>query len=572
MKKQFILISMLVIFSLLGVACSTTSAPAPEQEAAAPVQEVAEEAAQPAEESVKEEAAPAEEAEPTEEIVEEAAQPAEDTELTELIVGVAADNYRLEGDGADLGIRPPAPANITEPLVRISPDYKIIPWLAESWETVNETTWRFNLRQGVKFHNGDDFDAEAAKWSIDKANRWFPLFPPEEVKVVDTYTLEIITSRPFWYVAEALSHPSYAMYSPKGEPGSNPIGTGPFQLDEYKQNEFIRVTKFDDYWGEPAQVDAVTLRFIPDNGARVLALQSGDVDMIIPVPRDNVPLVEAIPDVELYVSEPIAYWALYFATKNQAPPYDLLTDVQLRQAINYALDRETIVNQIFDGYAQVATSLTPPTVNPDVDQNVQGFTYDPDRALELFAEAGWADSDGDGVLDKDGEPLMLVLVSGFPPAEEAKPIPEVVQGQLKAIGIDAQLMEFNDVGAYYDFIIDSGEMHIILESGSWNTPDLSFLTWTVFCGCNPEGEAILYERFWLNDDFDQGVLDSQAAENADGATSAAVRTAQVMVDEFTGVAPIAYVPQIAAAYSYVKGFQVHPSNYSQTWNSVSIER
>ena len=493
-------------------------------------------------------------------------------EFTELIVGVGADGYRLEGDGADLGIRPPGPANITEPLVRITSDYEIIPWLAESWEQLDETTWRINIRQGVKFHNGDDFNAEAAKWSIDKSNRWFPLFPPEAVTVVDEFTLEIITTRPFWYMAEALSHPSYAVYSPAGDPGTNPIGTGPFMLDEYQQNEFLRVVKFDDYWGETAKLDAITLRFIPDNGARVLALQSGDVDMILPVPRDNVPQVEALSDVNLYVSKPIGYWAIYFATKNQVSPFDTLSDVRLRQAINYAIDRETIVSQVFDGYAEVAVSLTPPTVSAEIDQNVTGFTYDPDRALELFAEAGWTDSDGDGVLDKDGEPLSLTLVSGFPPAEEAKPLPEVIQGQLKAVGVDAQLVEFNDVGAYYDFIIDSGETHMIIESGSWNTPDLSFLTFTVFCGCNPEGEAILYERFWLNEEFDQGVMDSQGAADAAGATAAAVRSAQVMVDDFTGAAPIAYVPQIGAAYSYVKGLEVHPSNYSQAWNLVSIER
>jgi peptide/nickel transport system substrate-binding protein len=549
MKKRFIaLFSILLLFVLLLAACggSTTTAPAEDGETTA------------AEETQPEETA-------AEEVAPEAA-------FTELVVGVGADGYRLEGDGANLGNRPPGPANITEPLVRITLDYEIIPWLAESWEQVDETTWRFNLRQGVKFHNGDDFNAEAAKWSIDKSNRWFPLFPPDAVTVIDDNTLEITTSRPFWYMAEALSHPSYAMYSPAGEPGVNPIGTGPFMLDEYQQNEFIRMVKFDDYWGDVAKVDAVTLRFIPDNGARVLALQAGDVDMILPVPRDNVTQVEAMADIDLYTSKPIGYWAIYFATKNQEPPFDLLDDVRLRQAINYALDRETIVNQVYDGFAEVAVSLTPPTVSTEIDANVTGFTYDPERSLELFADAGWTDSDGDGILDKDGEPLTLTLVSGFPPAEEAKPLPEVIQGQLKAIGVDAQLVEFNDVGAYYDYIIETGETHMIIESGSWNTPDLSFLTFTVFCGCNPEGEAILYERFWLNDEFDQSIMDAQGAPSGDEATAESVRTAQVMVDEFTGVAPIAYVPQIAAAWSYVKGFDVHPSNYSQTWNNVSVEK
>ena len=124
----------------------------------------------------------------------------------------------------------------------------------------------------------------------------------------------------------------------------------------------------------------------------------------------------------------------------------------MRQAINYAIDRESIVNQVYDGFAEVAVSLTPPTVSTEIDANVTGFTYDPDRALELFADAGWTDSDGDGILDKDGEPLSLTLVSGFPPAEEAKPLPEVIQGQLKAIGVDAQMVEFDDVDSYYDYV------------------------------------------------------------------------------------------------------------------------
>lgn len=562
MKKRFVVVLFIVwAISLALAGCAGTQQAPGETEA---------EQEQPVEEASPEEAPDA--ADGPDQSAETADQTEAEEEPTELVVGVGADGYRLEGAGADLGIRPPGPANITEPLVRITPDYEIVPWLAESWEYTGDNTWRFQLRQAVKFHNGDEFDAEAAKWSIDRQNEWFPLFPPESVTAVDRYTLEIKTSRPFFYVPQALSHPSYAMYSPDGDPGSNPIGTGPFQFDQYSQNQFIRVVKFDDYWGEPARVDTVTLRFIPDPGARVLALQSRDVDMILPVPRDNVPQVEAMADVELHVSKAISYWALYFATRNQEPPFDLLSDIRLRQAINYAIDRETIASQVFDGYAEPARSLTPAVVNATVDANVQGYSYDPERAAELFAEAGWTDSDGDGILDKDGQRLTLVLVSGFPPAEEAKPIPELIQAQLRAVGIDAQLVEFNDVGAYYDYIMDTGEVHLILESGSWNSPDVSFLTFTVFCGCNPEGEAVLYERFWLDEEFDESVMASQGAENTEMATEAAVRTAQIMVDEFVGVAPIVYVPQIGATRSYVQGFTIHPSNYSQSWASVSVTR
>lgn len=497
--------------------------------------------------------------------------PAE-AEATELTVGIDNDQYRLEGDGAALGVYP-FNANIAEPLVRLTPDYEVIPWLAESWEYLGDNTWRFKLREGVQFHNGDEFDAEAAKWSLEKATRWQPLIPtsPENITVVDTYTIELTTTEPFGRVIENLAHPFYAMYSPEGEPGQNPIGTGPFTFDEYEQNQFLRVVKNEDYWGEAAQVDAITFRFIPDNSARLLALQSGDVDMINPVPRENATQVEGMSDVQLFVSDPSAYYALYFATKNQESPYDLLTDDRLREAINYAIDRETIVNQVYDGYAEVAESLTPPVVFPEINEGVEGFSYDPEQAAALLEEAGWTDSDGDGVRDQDGQPLSLILVSGFPPANLIRPLPEVIQGQLEEVGIDVELQEFNDIGAYYDFV-DTGEFHMVIEAGNWNTADVSFLPYTLFCACNPEGEAILYERFWINDEFDQAVQDAQAAVDEGEATQAAVTAAQIWVDEFTSVAPIAYIPSIAAAKSYVSGFQIHPSGISQNWATVSVER
>ena len=562
-QKRLTILILLVALSLLLVACGTQPAPPAEEEEAQPTEEAAEE-----------------ESAPVEEITEEVAEEVEEPMFVELIVGTGSDRYRLEGDGAGVGVNRSINTNIGEPLFRIDPEtYTITPWLAESWESLDENTWQISLKQGVMCHDGGEFTAEDAKWSIDKSLRWFPPFPGE-VSVVDTYTLEINLNRPFWYVPESLSHGNATvMYCPPTPdastdefPGTNPIATGPFMLDEYRQNETIRVVRFDDYWSEPAKLDAITFKFIPDIGSQTLALQAGDIDLMATVPRASIPQIVALPDIDLYVSEMVTMWSIYFATRNQEPPYDTLYDPLLRKAINYAIDRETIANIVLDGYAQAAIALTPPIVNPDINANVEGFVYNPDRALELFAEAGWTDSDGDGVLDKDGEPLALTLVSGFPPAEEAKPIPEVIQSQLIDIGIDAELVEFNDIGAYYDYVTDGGEMHMIMERGNNNTPDPTFYNFNVFCGCNADGEAILYERFWVNDEFDQALTDSQAAPSAEEANEFAIQMAQIQVDEFTGVAPIAYLPNILAANSYVKGVIIHPSGPSQRWDMISIER
>ncbi|MGH8754125.1 MAG: ABC transporter substrate-binding protein [Burkholderiales bacterium] len=487
----------------------------------------------------------------------------------ELVIGAAQDQYRLEDDGANLGIYP-LNTNIGETLYKLTPDYKLIPWLAESITYTGDNTWEIKLRQSVKFHNGDELDAEAAKWALEKQSRWQPLVPTDadNIKVVDKHTLTLTTRFPFGRVVESLAHPSYAIYSPKSDPGKTPITTGPFMLESYKQNEELVVVRNPTYWGEPPKLDKITFRFIPDNSTRLLALQSGDVDLIISVPRENAGQVAGLDDITLYQAEAAGYFALYFATKEQTSPYDLLTDIRLRQAINYSLDKEAIAHQVYEGYALPAKSLTPPIVAPGIDEGIQGFGYDPDKAAALLDEAGWT-LGTDGIREKDGEKLMLTLVSGFPPANLIKPLPEVVKGQLEKVGIGINLVEFNDIGAYYDYL-DTGEVHMVIESGTWNTADISFIPYGLFCSCNTEGEAILYKRFWINEDFEEQVLLTLSATDTSEAEQAAVRAAQIWIDEYGGAGPIAYLPNLYGAANKVQGLVVHPSGLNQDWSTVFI--
>ncbi|GIK37167.1 MAG: hypothetical protein BroJett011_10000 [Chloroflexota bacterium] len=551
-------LSFSLIVVLLLTACggaATPAAQAPTEAAAPPTQPPA------ATEAAPSEAEPAATEAPLTEAVPQPAQ--------ELIIGFAQDQYRLEGDGAALGVYPDN-TNIGETLFKLTPEYKVIPWLAESANYLGNNTWEIKLRQGVKFHNGDEFDAEAAKWSLEKQSRWQPLVPTDadNIKVVDKYTLNLTTRFPFGRVMESLAHPSYTMYSSKGDPGKNPITTGPFMLESYKQNEELVVVRNPNYWGEPPKLDKITFRFIPDNSTRVLALQSGDADLILEVPRENAAQVAALEGVTLYQAEPAGYFALYFATKEQQPPYDLLTDVRLRQAINYALDKEAIAQQVYEGYALPAKSLTPPIVLPAIDAGIKGFGYDPDQAAALLDEAGWI-LGTDGIREQDGQKLMLTLVSGFPPANLIKPLPEVVKGQLEKAGIGVNLVEFNDIGAYYDHL-DTGEVHMVIEAGTWNSADISFIPYGLFCGCNTEGEAVLYKRFWIGDEFEEQVLQTLSATDPAEAEAAAVRAAQIWIDEFAGVAPIAYLPTLYGASNKVQGLSPHPSDLNQDWSSLSI--
>lgn len=205
---------------------------------------------------------------------------------------------------------------------------------------------------------------------------------------------------------------------------------------------------------------------------------------------------------------------------------------------------------------------------PAIDAGIKGFGYDPDQAAALLDEAGWT-LGADGIREQDGQKLMLTLVSGFPPANLIKPLPEVVKGQLEKAGIGVNLVEFNDIGAYYDHL-DTGEVHMVIEAGTWNSADISFIPYGLFCACNTEGEAVLYKRFWIGDDFDEQVLASLSATDAAEAQAAAVQAAKIWIDEFTGVAPIAYLPYLYGASNKVQGLTPHPSALNQDWSSISI--
>ena len=489
-----------------------------------------------------------------------------------LVIGIPQDQYRLEGDRANLGVYP-FNVNITETLVQLTPDFDIAPGLAERWENVEGNTWRFYLRQGVKFHDGTDLTAEAVKFSLDRAARAGGSIPLDEssAQIVDTYTVDITPTLDFFNrVVDNLVHPLYGIYAPSGDPGSNPVGTGPFKLDSYQRNEQLVVVRNPDYWGEPAKADKITFKFIPEGGTRALALQAGDVDLITSVPKEMIGFIANLPNLAVYESAPASYVALYLVTQTQGDN-DVLKEVNLRKAINLAINRQEIVEAVWGGYALPAKTLIPPAAFGAIDERVVGYDYDPEAAKALIAEAGWTLDEAENTWSKDGEVLEVRLVAGFPPARLIAPLPEVLKGQLEAVGIQVELLEYNDIGAFYDRMA-AGDSEIFIEQGSYNTADPSFIPYNLFWSPNTWGEAgEFYSWFFVNDAYDQAI--EAAISTADQATSvdAMVKAMQIQVDEYAGVAPIAYVPQIYVANSKVSGVAPHPSGVNQRWTEVSLE-
>ena len=307
------------------------------------------------------------------------------------------------------------------------------PRLATGYEVSEDgLTWTIYLRKGVKFHDGTPFNAEAVKINLDrfreKALFAFLLKPIKEVEVVDEYTIRIYTEKPFAPLLAHLSHDFVGMISPKqiaalgeGEIIQAPIGTGPFKFDKWVRGEYIRLVKNPDYWGEPAYLDSIVFKVVPEDATRVVLLETGEVHAIMRVPPIDAPRLEATPGIELVRVPSVR--TIYIGMNCQLPPFD---DVRVRWAINYAVDKEAIVEHVLEGVGRPSDAPISPGIfgyHP-----MPRYEYNPERAKRLLALAGYPDGFKVTLYHPTGRYLMDAAIA------------EAVQSYLREVGIEVELV------------------------------------------------------------------------------------------------------------------------------------
>ncbi|OLC13951.1 MAG: hypothetical protein AUH29_11270 [Candidatus Rokubacteria bacterium 13_1_40CM_69_27] len=339
--------------------------------------------------------------------------------------------------------------NIYDTLLFRDRDLKIIPWLAESWRMVNPTTWEFKLRKNVQFHNSEEFDAEAVKFSLDRLrdpelrNRQAGNFRlVSSVDVVDKYTVRVVTSKPFPTLENQLALRG-AIMAPKHFKGKdkvfadrNPVGTGPYRFVRWVKDEQIVLEANEHWWGGAPKVKTLVFRPIPEHAVRVAALQSGEVDITVNVPPHLLTIIEKHP--KLYVSKApsvrtifIPIYTYQFDSNNKpVGPVDGPTkDKRVRQAIIAAVNPDAIINTVLEGQAiRTATPLT--SKHFGFDRTLQPVKFEPDRAKKLLADAGFPGG------------IELTLNSPDGRYLKDKEVSEAVAGQLTKGGIRARVRTF----------------------------------------------------------------------------------------------------------------------------------
>jgi peptide/nickel transport system substrate-binding protein len=337
------------------------------------------------------------------------------------------------------------------------------PHLAESWDiSPDGLTYTFKLRRDVKFHDGTPFNAQAVVRNLqrvaDPATRSqkavFLLGPFDHAEAVDEATVKIVLKEPYAPLLDGLSQVYLGMVSPAAldkwgdQYQLHQVGTGPFRFVEYRDRQSLTLERSEEYrWAPairvhqgPAYLDRIELRFYPDAAARLPALLSGQADVMGEMPRTDAEKISQAPDGQIgdanYRLYPVAIpgQSVQFFLNTSLPPLD---DLRVRQALLQATDRAALVSAVFGSSSPVAVGPLSAVTHGFDDSLVGRYPFDLEAARRLLSDAGWRDTNGDGILEKAGKPLALkgvLMTWGELPA-----IGTILQAQWRAAGIDLQL-------------------------------------------------------------------------------------------------------------------------------------
>ncbi len=363
---------------------------------------------------------------------------------------------------------------IYETLVGQDPDGKIGPQLATSWSTSgDDLVWTFTLRPGVTFQDGTPFDAEAVKATFDRLRdpatgspRRSALEPLAAIDVVDPHTVRLTTKAPYAPLLATLSSYNLAILSPaqiraKGAKlREAPAGTGPFKLQRWEPGERITLVRNDAYWGEPALLDAIEARVVPEDSARTLLLMSGQADVVSGVSTVMLPRLQSTPSVKLI--RKIGYRTIYVGLNMTMKPFD---DLRVRQAVAHAIDVKALLSGVLHGAGKVGGGLESPVIDGATD--LPPYPFDPALSRKLLEEAGL----------KHGFQTSFWVPTGRYTAD--RQLGEAVQAQLAAVGIRASL-QTPEFGALTAALNARDKVPMFMLGKGSPTGDLDFtLTLTV---------------------------------------------------------------------------------------------
>lgn len=349
-------------------------------------------------------------------------------------------------------------------LVEISPNLEAVPELAESWESPDPQTIIFTLRPDLTFSDGSPLTAEDVVFTFEtildpdfNAPQRALYTPIESIEAIDDQTVQFNLSAPYAPLLSYLDMGIVSKAAVEGgtDIGREPLGAGPMTLAAWNSGSDIRLEANQAYWGGAPEIEQATIRIIGDNSARAQAFEAGDLDVIqSPLsPQD----IQRLANDSRFGNSIVAGLGVTYINFNVSDP--LLSDPELRQAFAMLVDQDTIVNQIYQGVDEVTHSVLLPSSWAYSDTISQPL-FDPAAAVEKFAELGWTDTNGDGILDKDGQPLRVVLSTHSEDPNRVQTI-EYLQAVFQSAGVQAEV-QISDWPSFSTNYVQQGQHQIAL--------------------------------------------------------------------------------------------------------------
>ena len=480
-----------------------------------------------------------------------------------LVFGRGGDSTSLDPSRVTEGETFKVTVNLFETLLNFGEeDTTVQAGLAKEWNTDDGLTYTFQLEEGVKFHDGTDFNADAVvknfeRWANGDADKFpyydtmFGGFKDDESHVIDSvtadgdYTVIIKLKRPQAPFLKNIAMSMFAIASPTAfEQGDdqferNPVGTGPFKFVDWKTNDSITIEKFDDYWQEGLpKLNKVVFRSIPDNSARLNALIAGEIDLADGINPSDAEKIEGDGDLQL-IKRPsmnIGYLGLTVTRE----PFD---KKEVRQAMNHAIDKETIINSFFEGQANTAKNPMPPSIS-GYNDDIEEYDYNPEKAKELLAKAGYPDG---------FEMELWAMPVPRPYMPDGAKVAEVIQSNLADIGVKAKIVTY-EWGTY-------------LDKASKGEADAFMLGWT---GDNGDADNFLYAlldednigsnnyTYFKNAKMHDLFIEAQTEVDEDKRIEL-YKEAQEIIHEEAPWVPLAHSTPLLAASKDLSGFVPHPT-------------
>ncbi|WP_188455807.1 glutathione ABC transporter substrate-binding protein [Virgibacillus oceani] len=473
----------------------------------------------------------------------------------DITIAVAANFISMDPHDTNDTLSYSAQKTMMQGLVGFDKDMNVVPVLAKEYSANKDATeFTFKLQEGVTFHDGTPFNAEAVKVNLDRLtdpdstlirSSLFEVI--EETVVVDEYTVKVKLSEPFGAMINTFAHPAGMMLSPKAleeygdEVSQHPVGTGPYVFKDWQPGDHLTVTKNEDYWNATEnEVDSITFKPTPENGTRIAMLQTGEADFIYPVPAEQAESVKGKDGI--IVENAPSIIVRYLAMNNMKEPFN---DVKVRKAINYAINKEAFIGVVMKGFATPMDSIIAP--NTQFYSKQEPYKYNIEKAKELLAEAGYEDG-------------FKTTIWGSNSSSTLKGM-EFIQQQLAQINVEAEVVPM-ETGTLSDSIWsvqNPEDAEIEMYYGGWSpsTGDADWGIRPLVGGENAFPPKSYNTAYYNNEEVNSLIADGLATADLE-AREQAYAEAQKIIWEETPWAFLSVDDTIYGKKNYLEGIYLLP--------------